>query len=268
MQPRITDETPIRVKILGWALLTGLILVSGSPATAAEEAPSPTYQDWLEQVDPIITDAERRAFVALQRDYQRDAFIQRFWSERNGFLPVWEQRRLLAGELFADLRGDRARTLLLLGPPELMLGDLCPELARPLEAWYYGQSHAFEDGFFLIFVPQSDDPDSPKILWPTEEGAESLFRPSALSGLDLVTLLSQLYRRCSHGREMKEVATHFIDWNQLREQEHLLPTAPGDWVEELRHWTEPSADDASDLEGILRVEFPGSLQEKTVTNSE
>src|SRR6185312_17386512 len=43
-----------------------------------------TYKKWLNQdVRWIITDQERKAFLSLSNDEERDAFIEQFWRRRN-----------------------------------------------------------------------------------------------------------------------------------------------------------------------------------------
>ena len=43
-----------------------------------------TYKTWLNQEVPyIITDEERKAFMSLSNDEERDAFIENFWLRRN-----------------------------------------------------------------------------------------------------------------------------------------------------------------------------------------
>ncbi|MGA8108383.1 MAG: GWxTD domain-containing protein, partial [Acidobacteriaceae bacterium] len=45
---------------------------------------SDTYRKWLNQdVRWIITDQERKAFLSLSNDEERDAFIEQFWRRRN-----------------------------------------------------------------------------------------------------------------------------------------------------------------------------------------
>ena len=42
------------------------------------------YKTWLnEEVPYIITDEERKAFMSLSNDEERDAFIEKFWLRRN-----------------------------------------------------------------------------------------------------------------------------------------------------------------------------------------
>jgi GWxTD domain-containing protein len=43
-----------------------------------------TYKTWLNQEVPyIISDEERKAFMSLSNDEERDAFIENFWLRRN-----------------------------------------------------------------------------------------------------------------------------------------------------------------------------------------
>ncbi|MCP4202813.1 MAG: hypothetical protein GY769_12875, partial [bacterium] len=52
------------------------------PEAAAAEL-SERHRRWLDEVEPLITTAERRLFATLRQDYQRDAFIQQFWKVRD-----------------------------------------------------------------------------------------------------------------------------------------------------------------------------------------
>ena len=51
-------------------------------------------RDWLEEVAPLITEAERQVFVGLQKDYQRQMFERAFWQARDPYpqTPVNELR--------------------------------------------------------------------------------------------------------------------------------------------------------------------------------
>src|SRR5215203_7521975 len=79
-------------------LLASLLLSTAAPAAAAakpkidrkankaaiEKLPE-TYRQWLTVVDLLITDEELQTFLALEKDYQRDAFIKRFWEVRDPY---------------------------------------------------------------------------------------------------------------------------------------------------------------------------------------
>ena len=87
-------------------LLAALLLAPGIPAMRAAAADrdvaglAQTYRQWLEDVRVLLSKKERRAFLALEKDYQRDAFIEHFWrardpypeTARNEFKDDWYQR--------------------------------------------------------------------------------------------------------------------------------------------------------------------------------
>src|SRR6185295_14650504 len=89
------------------AVLSAAILSISSLAAAppAKEPPlpadlAPRYVSWLDAVALLMNAKEREVFLALGKDYQRDAFIRRFWevrdpfpqTARNEFQERWEAR--------------------------------------------------------------------------------------------------------------------------------------------------------------------------------
>lgn len=90
-----------------------------------------TYKRWLEQDVPwIITDEERKAFMLLSNDEERDNFIEQFWLRRdptpdtaeNEFKEEHYRRIAYANEHFpAGIPGwktDRGRIYIVFGPPD------------------------------------------------------------------------------------------------------------------------------------------------------
>src|SRR5262245_28792060 len=82
---------------------------AGSPAPLSAK-----HKEWLELVAPLIDAKERETFLALKRDYQRDAFIRRFWelrdpypqTQRNELRERWEERAQVAREQIGSLTED------------------------------------------------------------------------------------------------------------------------------------------------------------------
>ena len=74
-------STPSRASGLARIVLTLTVvlclglLVIGAKKTKVPENLGEQYKAWLESVDSIITKEERDAFLAIEKDYQRDAFI-------------------------------------------------------------------------------------------------------------------------------------------------------------------------------------------------
>ncbi len=92
---------------------------------------SDTYKKWLnEEVPYIITDQERKAFLSLSNDEERDAFIEAFWQRRNPnpdspeneYREEYYRRIAYANEHFAagkpGWKTDRGHIYIAFGPPD------------------------------------------------------------------------------------------------------------------------------------------------------
>ncbi len=92
---------------------------------------SKTYKKWLDEDVPyIITPQERKAFLMLSNDEERDQFIEAFWQRRNpdpdssynSFKEEYYRRIAYANEHFANgvqgWRTDRGRIYIEYGPPD------------------------------------------------------------------------------------------------------------------------------------------------------
>lgn len=106
-------------------LVTALLLVSVSTLSipAQQTKPSPddkprkvkrevkkAYVDWIDNVDPILTQAERDAWKKLETDEEREQFIEDFWrsrdpdpdTEENEFKLEYFERVAYANEHFSS----------------------------------------------------------------------------------------------------------------------------------------------------------------------
>jgi len=92
---------------------------------------SETYKNWLNQEVPyIITDEERKAFLSLSNDEEREAFIEAFWQRRNPnpdspeneFREEYYRRIAYANEHFAagkpGWKTDRGHIYIAYGAPD------------------------------------------------------------------------------------------------------------------------------------------------------
>lgn len=177
------------------AARTLLLLVLGFAAAAALAATKPPtaeqraaiahlaekYQTFLAEVDVLLSDEERTAFLALTQDYERDAFIERFWAVREprrrrggaGFRDGWMANVALAREMFHDLADARSRILLLNGPPALRVESSCPTLLWPLEAWFYPPNDRAREEFAVVFYRKWGS--APFRIWDPADGIDVLF---------------------------------------------------------------------------------------------
>jgi len=148
----------------------------------------PKYKEWLDFVSYIIHDTERKIFLDLTNDRDRDAFISLFWSLRdptpgtteNEFRIEHQRRVDYANQYFKYDAGrpgwmtDRGRIYIILGEPDSKDKIEVDAVVKPVQLWSYsgkdrpGLPNAFwvlffkrdEIGEFKVYNPLSDGPFS------------------------------------------------------------------------------------------------------------
>ncbi|HXU46336.1 MAG TPA: VWA domain-containing protein [Thermoanaerobaculia bacterium] len=164
-----------RIARLAAAVAVSVLFFGPGPSPAADtSALAPQYRQFLEDVLLLITKAEKKAFLALEKDYQRDAFIQGFWkardpypeTPRNEFEIEWRRRLEEVKEQFAGKFDDRGRIYQLHGEPAARRQIDCALGIHPLEIWRYRTDKNGIGTASFIFV-RSDAP-----------GAYTIWRPS------------------------------------------------------------------------------------------
>ena len=137
-----------------------------------------TYKTWLNQEVPyIITDEERRAFMSLSNDEERDAFIENFWLRRNPnpdspeneYREEHYRRIAYANEHFAagkpGWKTDRGHIYIAFGKPDDIDAhpsggsyDRTPEegggntTTFPFEVWHYRYLEGIGENVDIEFV--------------------------------------------------------------------------------------------------------------------
>ncbi len=158
------------------ALLAALSLALPAAVNGENGALGLEHRTWLEEVDPLISKQERREFLKLEKDYQRDAFIERFWEVRDPFpdTRVNEFRELYYSRLedvyeeWGGLEDDRARMFVLNGEPSEKLETDCGFLTWPMEVWTYAYSARLSRPVHAIFYQRNSG--GPFRLWNPAEG--------------------------------------------------------------------------------------------------
>jgi Ca-activated chloride channel family protein len=237
---------------------------------AIEKLPQP-YQDWLAEVDVLITKEEKTAFLRLGKDYQRDAFIKRFWevrdpipgTPRNEFLDRWNERAEEAKARFGSLADDRSRVLLLNGAPAATYVSTCSTLLWPLEAWFYAGSDRVGEEFLVIFYQKWGA--GLFRTWNPLEGLDTLF---VESGLGRSHSISEIANGCINGDQIAGaiswVANRSMDYTLLQWRFESGPEGPrGEWVSSFGSYSTDVAPDAALLKASLDVDFPGRHQNRT-----
>ena len=162
------------------------VLLAAPPVDAQSkkelEKLDPRHRQWLEEVRLLIPPEERKEFLKLETDYQRDAFIRRFWeardpypdSARNEFREAWYARREHVEDTYGNFDEDRARILLLQGRPDGAFEFDCAQVLWPLELWIYDKPSGAPGPVHLIFF-KSGGFGRPRLWQGLRDGRIALF---------------------------------------------------------------------------------------------
>jgi Ca-activated chloride channel family protein len=221
------------------------------------------FNDWLLEVDPLITTKERVEFLKLEKDYQRHAFIRYFWrsrdpypqTARNELKDRWEARIDVARARYGSLRDDRARVLLLHGPPQNAFQVRCTTTRSPAEVWLYTESEQVNFPFLLIFVRLRG------------KGEARVYRPTTINSLQRATLAAA--RDCLHGDRLTQVLAFADDPNSGYEQKLVQALAKpkprsSEWVDNFAAYSTEIPAKAETFDAKLAVSFLGRHDNRTV----
>ena len=130
-----------------------------------------TYRHWLnDEVTYIINSDERKEFLALKSDTERDNFIKAFWDvrnpnpgdESNTYKDEHYRRLAYVNQYFgsSDLqdgwRTDQGRIYITLGPPKQKAKYPESRNVRPMEIWFYETTNpALPTHFYILFYKRS-----------------------------------------------------------------------------------------------------------------
>jgi Ca-activated chloride channel homolog len=140
-------------------VIAAVLLAVADSARAKAPALPDKWRVWLEEeVYPLITSEQRKTFIALETDEQRVGFAEQLWQlwgTQSGmgsvFRRTYEERLAHCREEFGNTVEDRARVLLLQGPPDDVKKIDCDQVFNPLEFWVWGRLEGFGQGVTVLF---------------------------------------------------------------------------------------------------------------------
>jgi len=198
-----------------FALLALFFSLHLTAATKKPQLPA-QYKKWLEQdVVYIITDEERKAFLGLTTDDEREKFMDEFWAIRNpkhgsDTNPYKEEhyaRMEYANSHFGlesstpGWMTDMGRAYILFGAPTSRHPFVGYSQIYPMELWFYDNntnSPALPSFFYLLFYINSDIGDY-KFYRPFLDGPMKLVRGSQFnSNRDVYKFLQPLGGDVAH----------------------------------------------------------------------
>lgn len=161
---------PLFSRVLAQILVLASLAAFAHAANKSRELPT-QYRHWLnEEVTYIIDSNEKKTFLSLTTDAQRDSFIDGFWQIRNpnpgSPINTYKEehyRRLeYANEHFGSIaahdgwRTDQGRIYITLGPPQQVMTYPSARNVRPMILWFYqSPSPALPPYFNILFYKRS-----------------------------------------------------------------------------------------------------------------
>ncbi len=282
-RPWRTPSGKLLASILGvrrLSTLLAILAIAGSlvgPTRAVDEADlPPQYRQWLELVELLLTKDERRSFLELTEDYQRDAFIENFWrvrdtypeTARNEFKERWIKLADEARSSFGSLEDDRAKILLLNGPPDALIPVDCVDL-WPAQVWYYERPRNLGTSIALLFYSRFGS--GRWVLWLGDNVAE-LFRfpdPTKSTFQAVSDLVCG-----SSGEDAVQAAiaqarnAGLLAYPMLLAELQERPEGPsGEWVNTFRSYSTELPEGAETFAAELVVQYPGRRQNRTIVQA-
>ncbi|MCZ6725807.1 MAG: VWA domain-containing protein [Acidobacteria bacterium] len=232
------------------------------------------HQRWLDSVELIISKEERTAFLDIEKKYQRDAFIERFWrtrdpypdTARNEFRERWERRAEEAALRFRSLLSDRSRIFLLNGEPSVLIPIRCGDL-YPAEVWYYERAETLGSKMALLFYERA-----PGIwrLWLGDRLGDLLrFGGFGSSGAQVVEAIRN---SCRFDQEEALFAvlkmaqrSGGLGYTMLVAEMQEYPEKPsGEWVATFHAYSTQLEEGIERFPATLTIDFPGRRQSRTI----
>lgn len=228
------------------------------------------YRAWYKGVEVIISEDETDVFVALEKDYQRDAFIERFWkvrdpikrTARNEYREEYNARAELARQFGWDAR---ARALLLNGPPAQRHELDCTPSYWPLEVWFYAGSEMTGAEFILIFYQIGSGGFR---LWDPFEEVKQLQNMGRVTGQNP----QEACRKLEDGDILRAAIVYVVNSQgsvmgaSLFQKKVTSPPDPPqkEWVATFSTYSTELPEGAETFEARTEIEYPGYHQSRTV----
>ena len=139
------------------------------------------WKVWLkEEVYPLISTEQRKAFLRLETEAQRKAFVERIWnlwSRQSGFgsafRRMYEDRLAMVRYEYGNTIEDRARIILIHGPPAGRFDPRCESMFQPMEFWIWPYIEGLGEDVVVLFFQR--DSLSHWRLWTKYEGQSVLY---------------------------------------------------------------------------------------------
>ena len=264
-----------RARIVVSALTLVALLSAGLAAFAAVKVKDLPirYQEWLEDVSYLIHKKERKQFLLLEKDYQRDAFIGRFWASRdpdpatpdNRFRSYYLARLEEARERYDSPYDDRRRVYVLNGDPTSVFETDCKGLFWPLQVWRYSYS-AHTGGELMLILYQRGTAAPYRILSPSQP------RESLVQIVTSKSFVELIYEECTINREEAEKLLYMFQTYDLHGPTAVSdaiapPNLDPEWLTTFRAHSTEIDSDTRRFEPTLSIDYPGPHKQRVIVRN-
>lgn len=260
---------PPAVQVLVAILVAVVLAAAPAEARSKKIDLKERYLKWLDNVELILLKKERKAFLALEKDYQRDAFIRKFWQSRDPDPETPDNR--FKGQFLARLEearerykfnDDRRDVFTLNGEPSRVEETDCGLILWPLQIWRYGYSENTGGGLLLVFYQRGRS--GPYRLWQPAEGYDVLVQELTTSSF------GQLVReRClEHVTDIDRLLLALRTYEQGGPVQIAAATTASnsdpEWLATFHAFSTDSDPGIKQLEVNLSLDFPGLHQQRVI----
>ena len=160
--------TPFRVL----AICLVLLLTPSLSQAQSTKNLAPEFRHWInEEVNYIITSEEKKQFLSLANDTERENFIKSFWaarnpdpsSENNAYEEEHYRRLAYANQHYGNIKAqdgwhsDQGMIYILLGEPQQIANYPVARNMRPIQIWFYeSKTPALPSHFNILFYKRSN----------------------------------------------------------------------------------------------------------------
>jgi len=158
----------------------------GGPAKTQD-----AWKDWLREVEPIITKAEKTVFEDLRTEEDRARFVNSFWRVRdpdpgtrqNEYKLEYYKRLDYVKRFLGGTRTDQGRIYMILGAPKEKSSFTGGESVVDSEIWtYYGENRPGLPPVMNLLFYRRDNAGAYRLFYPGMDTAVDILSPGYRSG--------------------------------------------------------------------------------------
>jgi GWxTD domain-containing protein len=177
--------TPFRIL----AICLVLLLIPSLTQAQSTKNLSPDFRHWInEEVNYIITSEEKRQFLSLANDTERENFIKSFWaarnpdpsSENNAYEEEHYRRLAYANQHYGNIKAqdgwhsDQGMIYILLGEPQQIANYPAARNMRPIQIWFYESKYPSLPSHFNVLFYKRSSGEPYTLYSPYQDGPARL----------------------------------------------------------------------------------------------